>query len=108
MPEGVVEELLSDALSAMMAASQGASVCSFTKAGDPVPALKHSEGRVAALKELRRAGLEQSVLESLATVWHQRLEAQRARDAGQNWIAYTMGGIDALSEVTSRLVDADS
>ena len=42
--EGVLRELLAESMGAMEQASGGASVCSLTKSGVPVPALKYAEG----------------------------------------------------------------
>lgn len=101
--ESVLRELLAEAMSAMDQASGGASVCSFTKSGVPVPALKYAEGRWAALRELKSQGATIEALLELDATWQERLTKLQLRDAGADWVAYSTGGIDALSEFRARL-----
>lgn len=102
----VLEAMLADAEAAMGTASGGASACSFTKAGVPVPALKYSEGRNFALRELRRALKRESPAEAvpaLVAAWRAQLAALEARGAGADWVAYRTGGVDALTEFGDRV-----
>ena len=87
--------------------SGGRAVCSFTKAGESVPAVKYAEGRWAALREVQRAtggGIELSGLVAAAAAsWETHLDRLRSRGAGTDWIAYRTGGVDALAELAEAL-----
>ena len=101
--EGVLRELLAEAMGAMEQASGGASVCSFTKSGVPVPALKYAEGRWAALRELKSQGATEEASLALGAVCQERLAELQSRGAGSDWLAYTTGGVDALAEFRLRV-----
>ena len=101
------------AAAAMTSATEGASLCSVSRTGERIPGVKYPEGRWAAMRALRRA-LRQAGTDADAAVaaevaiaalraeWGGDLEARRA--AGQdNWIAYRLGGVDALAEVADLL-----
>ncbi|MCB0963524.1 MAG: hypothetical protein KDA98_09525 [Acidimicrobiales bacterium] len=87
----------------LAAAAGGASMCAISKVAGSVPAAKHLEGRLGALRDLRRAlrkgepGAE--AVARLAARWEAELEAVLARDAGPDWRAYRAGGVDELSEL---------
>jgi len=100
------------ALAALAAATGGTSLCSLSRAGSPVPAVKYHEGAASALAEARRA--VRNVPESPGAVRETRaaLGAIRARwraqsatpgRAGPGWAGYLAGGLDALDQ----LVDDD-
>lgn len=104
--EIVLRELLAEAMSAMDQATGGASVCSFTKSGVSVPALKYAEGRWPALRELKSQGVTREASLELGATWQERLTKLQLREAGPDWFAYSHGGIDALAEFRIRLEHA--
>ena len=91
------------AAAAMTSATEGASLCSVSRTGERIPGVKYPEGRWAAMRALRRAlrrpGADAAAeIAALQAQWATDLAARRA--AGQdNWIAYRLGGVDALAEV---------
>ncbi|NYE21553.1 hypothetical protein [Microbacterium immunditiarum] len=99
----VLEEMTADAVSVIERAAGGASVCSFTKSGVPVPGVKYAEGRWVALRELKLQGATPAAVAQLSATWRERLSGLHARDAGSDWLAYASGGVDALAEFHSRL-----
>ncbi|MEZ5114947.1 MAG: hypothetical protein R2737_01655 [Candidatus Nanopelagicales bacterium] len=104
-----LEGALARARADLQASAGGAAVCTFTRAGIPVPSVKLHEGAWAALSEVRRQGrrgrdpLEQ-VAQDVRSRWAADLELRRQRDAGPDWVAYLLGGVEALD----RLLDPDS
>lgn len=95
-----LERLLEQAAADLARIAGGAAVCTFTRAGRPVPGIKYAEGRWAALREVhrRRSTPSRAVRETLAA-WQEQLDAVVARDAGADWIAYRTGGVDALTDL---------
>lgn len=91
------------AAAAMASATEGASLCSVSRSGERIPGVKYPEGRWAAMRALRRAlrGPDvdaRAAIAALQEEWGSDLAARRA--AGQdNWAAYRLGGVDALTEV---------
>ncbi|MBI1375877.1 MAG: hypothetical protein GC157_00105 [Frankiales bacterium] len=87
----------------------GAAVCTFTRAGVPVPGIKYAEGRWAALRELHRARRRSpddgSLADGILGTWRDQLAALRERGAGPDWIAYRTGGVDALTELLEAAPD---
>lgn len=105
----VLEDLIADAGLQMEACSGGASVCSHAKTGTAVPALKYSEGRWAALREVQRSvatGDLAATVEHSRAAWTQDL-TRRRESGGSDWIAYRSGGLEALQELTARLALSD-
>lgn len=72
--------------------------CARARDGEPFPAYKFHEGRVAALTQLARAVRQgeaaADVLQRLDVLW--RAEAARRTSAGRDWRAYAAGGLDAV------------
>ena len=105
----VLAGLLEDAALSMQRLSGGMAVCTFTRAGTPVPGVKYAEGRWAALREThRKASATQNLTDVLGDVtntWQSALLRSRDRSAGQDWIAYYTGGLDALTELTERCTE---
>lgn len=99
-----LDELLGAAAAGLELATGGAAVCTLSKAGTPVPGVKYHEGRWAALNELarrcRRSGEDPGATAAiLRSSWAAELERLTARGAGPDWIAYRVGGVDALAEL---------
>ncbi len=98
-----VDELADTAAAAMASATEGASLCSVSRTGERIPGVKYPEGRWAALRALRRVlrredADQAAAIAGLRAEWAEELAARRA--AGQdNWIAYRLGGVDALDDV---------
>ena len=95
--------------------SGGAAVCTFTKAGTPVPGIKYAEGRWAALREVQRArgrapagaSTDDLVASALAT-WQTALDRAVDTSAGADWLAYRHGGVDALHDLADTLERPDA
>jgi hypothetical protein len=106
----LLDDLLSATIRALDASTGGVAICTFTKAGIAVPAMKYAEGRWAALREVRRASIANGSVQ-LATVaarsaWRAAIDKAGVDGAGPDWIAYRSGGIDALVELTASLASA--
>lgn len=86
----------------LVVASGDASLCALSRSGRPVPAVKHLEGRSAALREVSRAirtgGAEGTpgLVAERRRVWADALADLEARAAGPDWLAYRTGGVDEL------------
>ncbi len=98
--------LLEDAALTLSRLAGGAAVCTFSRAGVPVPGIKYAEGRWAALRGVQRAALRGADLgeassDALAT-WSRELESAASREHGRDWIAYRTGGVDAICELLDR------
>ena len=98
----ILREMRARAAHQMDQAAGSASVCSYTKAGTPVPALKYAEGQWAALRELKSRGVDRTVAERLSAEWRDQLLALQSRGASSDWLAYRSGGVDALLEFAER------
>ncbi|HSK34385.1 MAG TPA: hypothetical protein VK903_12935 [Propionicimonas sp.] len=98
---------LAVAEAALQRLSNGAAVCTFTKAGIAVPGLKYAEGRWAALRELQRSSAfpadPHATLDTVAAAWAADLDRRQVRGAGPDWIAYRTGGLDALADLAVGL-----
>lgn len=96
-------DLVADAAAGLDRASGAAAVCTWSRAGIPVPGIKYAEGRWAALREVERAvrrGVEPAAAAARALgIWDAALTALSDRDAGRDWIAYRTGGVDALRDL---------
>ena len=87
------------------AAAGGGAVCTFTKAGIPVPGIKYAEGQWAALREVAQLALTSGVgfaeaAAATSSAWVDSLKQLTASGAGPDWIAYRNGGVDSLAELS--------
>lgn len=98
---------IDEAARLMQGRSAGQAVCALTKSGTSVPGVKYAEGRWAALREVQRAvragGELVSCAEAAEKSWAEHLQTLQARGAGQDWIAYRSGGIDALIDLNAEI-----
>lgn len=98
-----LDGLLESAARDLQRLSGGAAVCTFTRAGVPVPGIKYAEGRWAALRELQREltrdSTDTTTARAALTRWTDALGTLRDRGAGADWIAYRTGGVDALTDL---------
>jgi len=100
------------ALADLVASAGGESLCSHSRQGAAVPAVKYCEGAAAALAEVRRAveavadrpGGASSAFALLPDV-HARWRAQSHTmgHRGADWASYLAGGLDALE----KMIDDD-
>jgi hypothetical protein len=85
------------------AAAGDRSLCAISRAGGRVDGVKYLEGRLSALREVRRALKEGRSPETLIAErradWQAELDRLRAADAGRGWVAYRAGGVDELDEL---------
>jgi hypothetical protein len=77
-----------------------ASLCTVSRAaGGAVPGVKHREGGVTALREVRRmVGAGVAELERALAGWRDELRRARERRMGRDWLSYRAGGVDALED----------
>ena len=98
--DAVLDSLLEESAVTLSRLAGGAAVCTFSRAGVPVPGIKYAEGRWAALREVQRATSQGADLGTTAQAalsrWESELESVVARAAGRDWVAYRTGGVDAL------------
>lgn len=100
--EAALAGLLEEAAQSMQRLAGGMAVCTFSRAGVPVPGIKYAEGRWAALRETQRKAAADEDLAGtaarVASVWEAALRRGREANSGKDWIAYYTGGVDALAE----------
>lgn len=101
----VVEGGLEHAQSDLAAVAGNVSLCHLSRSGGPVSGVKYHEGRVAALRELRRACRrgDDSALPKVLSTWRAEQERFAARPGTDDWKAYRTGGVDALLGVSETL-----
>jgi broad specificity phosphatase PhoE len=98
--EAELDRLIDAAAADLAAAAGGGALCAISRSGRPAPAVKYHEGRWAALTEFRRArrqGDEDAA--DVAVRWRADLDRLTQQQADDNWLAYALGGVDALSDV---------
>lgn len=97
-----LERLVEDALAQLQQASTGPSLCEAGRSRTPVPSAKFAEGRLAALRQVRRlagaAGPAASI-EQVRAEWSADLARRRESGAGPDWIAYREGGLAGLADL---------
>ncbi len=101
--EAELDRLIEAAAAGLNAASGGGALCAISRSGRPAPAVKYYEGRWAALTDLRRElrrGEEGS--EQVSGRWLADLDRLTEQQAGENWLAYAQGGVDALADVVHQ------
>lgn len=104
----LLDEHLSRAERALDELAGGEALCTLSRSGRSVPALKYREGAAAAILEARRAlegalpGAEVDIVDDLARHWAAELGRAEDRDA-EHWVAYRSGGHDALSALAGDL-----
>jgi hypothetical protein len=108
-----VEQRRMQALERMEAEVGSKGLCTISRTGQSVPALKYDEGAASALADMRRVLLntaseadESVLLAAIAGVrdtWRHS-PAHRLAQSNEEWNAYATGGEDALSS----LLDAAS
>jgi len=100
-----VEDTLEGALADLSAVSGDASLCYVSRSGGPVSGVKYHEGRVSALRELRRGCRrgEQEALERTLREWRAEQERYVDRPGTDPWKAYRTGGVDALLTVSEAV-----
>ncbi len=95
-----LDALLQDASLTLARLAGGAAVCTFSRAGVPVPGIKYAEGRWAALREVQRStsagGDPVTAAASALSSWIGQLDSAVSRGQGRDWVAYRSGGVDAL------------
>ncbi|NTU81650.1 MAG: hypothetical protein HGA45_20100 [Chloroflexales bacterium] len=99
----VIETQIAAAEHALLAATGGTNVCQLDKAGQATGGAKYQEGRLVALRAIRRLVQAADPARAMAQVqqlcdqWRADLTAQQARpQPSLPWLAYTQGGVDAL------------
>lgn len=99
---GTLERLVEDALVLLQRASTGPSLCEAGRSRTPVPSAKFAEGRLAALRQVRRLAGAAGPAASIAQVraeWSADLARRRENGAGPDWIAYREGGLAGLADL---------
>jgi len=96
------------ALADLVASTGGDSLCSHSREGVAVPAVKYCEGAAAALAEVRRAleavadgpggaSTAHAVLVEVRARW--QAQSQTMVHRGPDWAGYLSGGLDALGQM---------
>lgn len=89
----------------LTAVAGGASLCAISRSAGSVPMAKYLEGRIAALREVRRgvrAGRPLAeVLPEIGDRWRVELGRAEERSMGADWRAYRAGGVDEVDELRS-------
>ena len=103
----LLEVHLAEAEERFQRRSDGAAVCSFTRAGVAIPGLKYAEGQWAALRQVQRSILSgvspAAALPTVVEQWTGDLALRRSQGAGPDWIGYRAGGLDALEDLAGAL-----
>lgn len=106
----LLERAIAAATADLEASAGGASLCVLSRRGRPVPGVKYHEGRWAALREVARtarAGVPGTSLAATAraalTAWGAQLVALETSGAGEDWLAYRTGGVDAIAALLADL-----
>jgi hypothetical protein len=105
LTEDVVARHLARAEEDLVAATGGASLCSVGN-GTQVGPVKYSEGRYAALRELRhlrRSPDPVAVADVVGLLATWRTARDRAESQGPAWAAYRDGGVAALQGLVDEL-----
>jgi len=79
----------------LQAATGGAPLCKASQTGTTNQSVKYFEGRWAALREVHRGADPRESFHR----WRREHEAHIAKGAGQDWVHYSAGGVDALFEL---------
>jgi hypothetical protein len=92
----------------LLTVAGGASLCAISKNAGSVPAAKYFEGRLVALKDLRRSlgpndEGHADVVDAIHESWAASLATATNRGAGSDWLAYYAGGVDELEELVRRV-----
>ena len=86
-------------------AAGGASLCAISRSAGSVPAAKYLEGRMAAIRELRRALAAgrsfAEVVDERRDAWRSAFEQAVERSMGPDWHAYRAGGVDELDSLAA-------
>lgn len=87
--------LLEQAEADLQSATNGAPLCKVSQTGTTGQDVKYFEGRMAALREVKRGADAHERFRH----WHREYERHRDRASGDAWLQYTAGGVDALFEL---------
>lgn len=101
---GLTAHLLDEHVAAaefqLTVATGSASLCSMSRAGEPISGVKYSEGAWAALREVRRACMRsdspRAAAEEVKDRWIGNRLVREQDGASADWRAYLTGGIDAI------------
>ena len=106
----LLDRAIAAATADLEASAGGASLCVLSRRGRAVPGVKYHEGRWAALREVARtarAGVPGTGLTATAraalTAWGAQLVALETSGAGEDWLAYRTGGVDAIAALLADL-----
>lgn len=95
-----IDRLRHLAMRELEAAAGDLSMCAIAKSGVPMPAVKYHEGRVAMLREIRAALVEDQIEAGLLQSIRSRWEDKRGLAVhSQDWEAYLNGGEDVLADL---------
>lgn len=112
-----LETLRRDAEAEIRQQTGSASVCQVHKNGRVTGGLKYHEGRLVALsdllRDLRHSAADRDTIAAPLAAAAARWEAQLARHQASErpsilWVAYTQGGVDAVSEIQHLLGTIDA
>ncbi len=103
--EDRLQAQLTEAGERLQRRSGGAALCAPTPGCVAATSLKYAEGQWAALREVQRSirggTAPAAALTTVVNQWTEDLARRRSQDAGQDWIWYRAGGLDALEQLIS-------
>ncbi|HEY3548692.1 MAG TPA: hypothetical protein VGK17_21675 [Propionicimonas sp.] len=87
--------------------SGGAALCAPTPGCVEATSLKYAEGQWAALREVQRSirgGMAPAAaLTTVVNQWTEDLARRRSQGAGEDWIWYRAGGLDAMEQLADSV-----
>ena len=96
----VLTARLDEAAATLDAAAGSASLCTFSRAGVPMPGIKYPEGAWSALRDVARDVRSRGDVcasgQAVRQRWSDDLALHEQRGSGPDWIAYLTGGVDAI------------
>ncbi len=99
----LLERRLATVEQELTAAAAGASLCAISRSAGSVPEAKYLEGRMAAIREIRRAARTgrpiDEILDERVDHWRAELALVDTRSMGSDWRAYRAGGVDELESL---------
>lgn len=105
--EALLQAQLKEAEERLQHRSGGGALCAPTLGCVEATSLKYAEGQWAALRQVQKSllgGTPTAVaLTSVVNEWTEDLARRRSRDAGQDWIWYRAGGLDAMEQLADAL-----
>lgn len=99
----LLDQRLASVEQELAAVAGGASLCAISRSAGSVPGAKYLEGRMVAIREIRRAARTgrplAAVLDESVDRWRSELARVDTQAMGSDWRAYRAGGVDELESL---------